>query len=172
MRIYVDHKERSDHEIDNSYPFPDGPSWPAVDQDPFLQKDAFGRGNAEMVKMFARDLAESDQIRWENWKKRPLLSRIREGFCTFILTLAGKSMKRSASFSRRRLRSFSTRKIILEGLFKELKTQVEVQINRPRLNMPKIRRFCTISKMLSIILGSRDGNISNRRPPFCTLTVL
>ncbi len=34
----------------------------------------------EMEKMFARDLAESDQIRWEDWKKRPLLSRIREGF--------------------------------------------------------------------------------------------
>jgi len=32
----------------------------------------------EMEKMFARDLAESDQIRWEDWKKRPLLSRIRE----------------------------------------------------------------------------------------------
>jgi len=34
----------------------------------------------EMEKMFAADLAESDQIRWEEWKKRPLLSRIREGF--------------------------------------------------------------------------------------------
>jgi len=33
-----------------------------------------------MEKMFARDFAESDQIRWEDWKKRPLLSRIREGF--------------------------------------------------------------------------------------------
>jgi cardiolipin synthase len=33
----------------------------------------------EMEKMFARDLAESDQIRWEDWRKRPLLSRIREG---------------------------------------------------------------------------------------------
>ena len=32
----------------------------------------------EMEKMFAKDLAESDQIRWEEWKKRPLLSRIRE----------------------------------------------------------------------------------------------
>jgi cardiolipin synthase len=32
----------------------------------------------EMEKMFARDLAESDQIRWEDWKRRPLLSKIRE----------------------------------------------------------------------------------------------
>ena len=32
----------------------------------------------EMEKMFARDLAESDQIRWEEWEKRPLLSKIRE----------------------------------------------------------------------------------------------
>jgi len=32
----------------------------------------------EMEKMFARDLAESDPIRWEDWKKRPFLSRIRE----------------------------------------------------------------------------------------------
>ena len=34
----------------------------------------------EMEKMFARDLAESDQIQWEEWKKRPLLPRIREWF--------------------------------------------------------------------------------------------
>jgi hypothetical protein len=32
------------------------------------------------MEMFARDFAESDQIRWEDWEKRPLLSRIREGF--------------------------------------------------------------------------------------------
>jgi cardiolipin synthase len=32
----------------------------------------------EMEKMFARDLAESDQIRWEEWEKRPLLQKIRE----------------------------------------------------------------------------------------------
>jgi len=31
-----------------------------------------------MENMFAKDLAESDPIRWEDWKKRPLLSRIRE----------------------------------------------------------------------------------------------
>jgi cardiolipin synthase len=32
----------------------------------------------EMEKMFAKDLEESDQIRWEEWKRRPWLSRIRE----------------------------------------------------------------------------------------------
>ena len=35
---------------------------------------------AEMEKMFARDLAESDQIRLEEWEKRPLLIKIREWF--------------------------------------------------------------------------------------------
>ena len=34
----------------------------------------------EMEKMFVRDLAESDQIRWEEWKERPLYLRIREWF--------------------------------------------------------------------------------------------
>ena len=34
----------------------------------------------EMEKMFAGDLAESDQIRLEEWKKRPLLLKIREWF--------------------------------------------------------------------------------------------
>ena len=34
----------------------------------------------EMEKMFARDLAESDQIRWEEWKKRPFFQRIMEWF--------------------------------------------------------------------------------------------
>jgi cardiolipin synthase len=34
----------------------------------------------EMEKMFAEDLAESDQIRWEEWEKRPLLVKIREWF--------------------------------------------------------------------------------------------
>jgi cardiolipin synthase len=34
----------------------------------------------EMEKMFAKDLAESDQIQREEWKKRPLLPRIREWF--------------------------------------------------------------------------------------------
>jgi cardiolipin synthase len=34
----------------------------------------------EMEKMFAGDIAESDQIKWEEWKERPLLPRIREWF--------------------------------------------------------------------------------------------
>jgi cardiolipin synthase len=32
----------------------------------------------EMEKMFAGDLAESDQVRWEEWKKRPLRLKMRE----------------------------------------------------------------------------------------------
>jgi cardiolipin synthase len=39
---------------------------------------------AEMEKMFAGDLAESDQILWEEWKKRPLLLKIREWFSHLI----------------------------------------------------------------------------------------
>ena len=39
----------------------------------------------EMEKMFARDLAESDHIQWEEWKKRPLrLKRSGSGFCTYL----------------------------------------------------------------------------------------
>jgi len=34
----------------------------------------------EMEKMFARDLAESEGIRWETWKERPLFLKIREWF--------------------------------------------------------------------------------------------
>jgi cardiolipin synthase len=34
----------------------------------------------EMEKMFAKDLAESDQIKWEEWKERPLFPRLREWF--------------------------------------------------------------------------------------------
>jgi cardiolipin synthase len=34
----------------------------------------------EMEKMFAGDLAESDQIRWEEWKKRPLFLKVWEWF--------------------------------------------------------------------------------------------
>ena len=33
-----------------------------------------------MEEMFAGDLAESDQVRWEEWKKRPLSLKIREWF--------------------------------------------------------------------------------------------
>jgi cardiolipin synthase A/B len=38
----------------------------------------------EMEKMFARDLAQSDQILWKEWKKRPLLIKIREWFSHLI----------------------------------------------------------------------------------------
>jgi len=33
-----------------------------------------------MEEMFDRDLAESDQIRWEEWKRRPLRLKIKEWF--------------------------------------------------------------------------------------------
>jgi cardiolipin synthase len=32
----------------------------------------------EMEKMFSRDLNESDRVQWEEWRKRPLLPRIKE----------------------------------------------------------------------------------------------
>ena len=35
---------------------------------------------AEMEKTFAKDLVESHQIKWEEWKKRPLFSKMREWF--------------------------------------------------------------------------------------------
>jgi cardiolipin synthase len=35
---------------------------------------------AQMEKMFDQDLTESDQMRWEDWKKRPLLVKIKEWF--------------------------------------------------------------------------------------------
>jgi cardiolipin synthase len=34
----------------------------------------------EMESIFARDLAESDQIQWDKWKKRPLFQKIKEAF--------------------------------------------------------------------------------------------
>lgn len=34
----------------------------------------------EMEKVFARDLAESEQIQWEEWKMRPLYPRVSEWF--------------------------------------------------------------------------------------------
>ena len=39
----------------------------------------------EMEKMFAGDLANSRQIQWEEWKKRPLLSRVREWFVNLFV---------------------------------------------------------------------------------------
>ena len=42
----------------------------------------------EMEKMFARDLANSRQIQWDDWKKRPLLPRARDWFVNlFVLWL-------------------------------------------------------------------------------------
>jgi cardiolipin synthase len=40
---------------------------------------------AEMEKMFTRDLANSKQIQWEEWKKRPLLPRSREWFVSLFV---------------------------------------------------------------------------------------
>jgi cardiolipin synthase len=34
----------------------------------------------EMEKMFAKDLVDSDEIKWEEWKERPLFPRLREWF--------------------------------------------------------------------------------------------
>jgi cardiolipin synthase A/B len=34
----------------------------------------------DMEKMFARDLAESDQVQWDEWRRRPLHLKIREWF--------------------------------------------------------------------------------------------
>ncbi|MCK9293585.1 MAG: cardiolipin synthase [Desulfobulbaceae bacterium] len=34
----------------------------------------------EMESMFARDLAESNQIQWDKWKKRPVMQKIKEAF--------------------------------------------------------------------------------------------
>jgi cardiolipin synthase len=39
----------------------------------------------EMEKMFARDLANSEEIQWEEWKKRPLLPRTREWFVSLFV---------------------------------------------------------------------------------------
>ncbi|MBI5675098.1 MAG: cardiolipin synthase [Nitrospirae bacterium] len=39
----------------------------------------------EMEKMFVSDLADSRQIQWNEWKKRPLLERIREWFLNLFV---------------------------------------------------------------------------------------
>jgi len=39
----------------------------------------------EMEKMFVRDLENSRQIQWEEWKERPLLPRIREWFVSLFV---------------------------------------------------------------------------------------
>ena len=41
----------------------------------------------EMEKMFVRDLADSRQIQWDEWKERPLLPRIREWFVNLFVRL-------------------------------------------------------------------------------------
>lgn len=38
----------------------------------------------EMEKLFASDLSKSDEIRWEEWKERPLLPRVWEWFMHFF----------------------------------------------------------------------------------------
>ena len=35
---------------------------------------------AEMEKMFAQDLTESDEVRWQDWKRRPLSLKVKEWF--------------------------------------------------------------------------------------------
>jgi len=40
---------------------------------------------SEMEKMFAGDLANSREIQWDEWKKRPLLPRIREWFVNLFV---------------------------------------------------------------------------------------
>jgi len=39
----------------------------------------------EMEKMFVRDLENSMQIQWDEWKERPLLPRIREWFMNLFI---------------------------------------------------------------------------------------
>jgi cardiolipin synthase len=34
----------------------------------------------EMEKMFTRDLAESEEVRWEEWRKRPLSLKVKQWF--------------------------------------------------------------------------------------------
>jgi cardiolipin synthase len=79
--------DSSEREIGDRYPFPDGAWRPLLSRSLISAIPINEEVNAvilsrefaiEMEKMFARDLAKSDPIRWEDWKKRPLLSRIRE----------------------------------------------------------------------------------------------
>ena len=39
----------------------------------------------EMENMFVRDLANSKQINWDEWKKRPYLPRVREWFVNLFV---------------------------------------------------------------------------------------
>ena len=38
----------------------------------------------EMERMFARDLAESDHIQWEEWEKRPKFQKIMEALAHLL----------------------------------------------------------------------------------------
>jgi hypothetical protein len=38
-----------------------------------------------MEKMFVRDLENSRQIQWDEWKKRPFLPKIREWFVNLFI---------------------------------------------------------------------------------------
>jgi len=38
-----------------------------------------------MEKMFAGDLANSRQIKWDEWKNRPYLNRVREWFVNLFV---------------------------------------------------------------------------------------
>ena len=42
---------------------------------------------AEMEKAFAKDLEESHQIKWEEWKERSMFSKMREGFAHLFVQL-------------------------------------------------------------------------------------
>ena len=42
---------------------------------------------AEMEKMFAGDLADSREIQWDEWKKRPLVPRLQEWFVSLFVRL-------------------------------------------------------------------------------------
>jgi len=41
----------------------------------------------EMERMFAKDLAQSNQIKWDKWKARPLLQKVKEGFAHLFARL-------------------------------------------------------------------------------------
>jgi len=60
----------------------------------------------EMERMFAGDLAQSDQIKWDQWKKRPLLQKITETFAHLFFPLAVKHHRRSIYYSKKDRHSF------------------------------------------------------------------
>ncbi len=54
--------------------------WSFLDNDEINAVILNLRFAGDMENRFAKDLAESDQIRWEEWKERPLFPRLREWF--------------------------------------------------------------------------------------------